>query len=214
MNHCVVCYAWLKMRMMHKKISFNEVEQKLTDIESYLCEVSGNRVVFSFFFPPSKEVYASLSRKFIIRLNYSWAYYLVADPEIIDHVIVTVGHERTHYDLICSGIKNDSSMILRYIEEVYCDFNGVSLLLDKDRKKFIAACEFKRSLKSNDKNSLSHPSWENRIKYAKKYNFDEKLISDIISDSKIEFTEQEIKNLIVDVFEKYSKIHLLPTIEK
>lgn len=100
--------------------------------------------------------------------------------------LMTLGHEVSH------RIEYKSKLPLRprdrkfvdWVNEVHCDFSGAKLMIHSNRRKFIDSVQYKSSIKRNNKDTNSHPSWKRRLEYATEYNFDKKLIERIARDTK------------------------------
>ena len=72
---------------------------------------------------------------------------------------------------------------LSWVQEIYCDFYAAKIIVDSKRKSLIDSINYKMKDKDGTIQGISHPSWNNRLKYAINYNFDEKLIKQIYTDS-------------------------------
>ena len=72
---------------------------------------------------------------------------------------------------------------LSWVQEIYCDFYAAKIIADSKRKSLIDSINYKMKNKDGTIQGISHPSWNNRLKYATNYNFDEKLIKQIYTDS-------------------------------
>ena len=72
---------------------------------------------------------------------------------------------------------------LSWVQEIYCDFYAAKIIADSKRKSLIDSINYKMKDKDGTIQGISHPSWNNRLKYATNYNFDKKLIKQIYTDS-------------------------------
>ena len=80
----------------------------------------------------------------------------------------TINH---HYNLMDSFY---NFRFLSWVQEIYCDFYAAKIIADSKRKSLIDSINYKMKDKDGTIQGISHPSWNNRLKYATNYNFDEK----------------------------------------
>ena len=142
--------------------------------------------------------------------NQSWLYRVVFFDglETNNAFKMTLGHELTHKEndlLPLKGIIYDINgyCFIAWCNKVHADFGAVVKFAELDRNKQIQAMEYKLNLKKDDKPSLDHPSWCQRIEYVKNYDFDEILIRKIAED-----TNCHNEKLIQKVIEHFEPIYL------
>lgn len=213
-------YASIKsIKRMAKKnntIIENDYKQR---ISLFMKEIVSSeiKIKFSSFFL-SGNLGANSSFKNTITLYPRWAYeILINQSERLTNAFrITIGHELTHKEGDLFPLKHGPKFlkVISWINEVHCDFAGAQKMVKCNRDFLVDSCKFKKEKMSSDNEDCSHPSWDKRVKYAESYDFDEKLIRKIISDAGVKPTEYEEEKLVDDVFKKFSRIHLLPTIEK
>lgn len=142
-----------------------------------------------------------------ITFNAAWAARVVLYDSIDTRnaFLITIGHELAHeegdfYQKISS--KSDLKF-LSWINEVHADFRAAELLC-KTRKDLLLAIDYKKSLRENDINAISHPSWNNRRYYVENYDFTNELIRQIANDA-----ESKNDNIINKACNYFTPIHLL-----
>lgn len=176
-------------------------------------ELNENRIVFSFFKNDfSKYLNASANIPKRIIFSYEWAVQLVLSDskEVLNAFTITVGHELTHKrgNMRCIGTKSDKQFI-NWINEVYCDFNASQLMCKGSRELLVRASKYKREmnaprkkkhiLRKPNKDSLTHPSWNQRVKYAENFNFDENLVREIASYLK--YNNEKVIQMVCDYYD-------------
>lgn len=175
------------------------------------------RIKFSNFFL-SDNLGANSSFKNTITLYPRWAYEILTNQSerLANAFRITIGHELTHKEGNLFFLKHGLRFlkVISWINEVHCDFAGAQKMANCNRAFLVDSCKFKKDKLSSDNEDCSHPSWDKRVKYAESYDFDEKLIRKIILDTGVKLNKHEEEKLIADVFKKFSRIYLLPTMEK
>lgn len=82
--------------------------------------------------------------------------------------------------------KADKSFIYQ-LDEVYADFNGILLMLDRDRERALNAinrkADFLNPENLNSSLKPTHPSWDRRIFYVKNFDFNSTLIRWLAADT-------------------------------
>ena len=139
-------------------------------------------------------------------------YYIIASPEWAARLFlfdseatrnaftITIGHEITHLDGDFPNTKltrNDKKFV-NWVNEVHADFGAAEKMVEYNRQKLIDSIIYKRSFKKKrkwNKNYSTHPSWNNRERYARNYDFNDILIEQIKVDTKCKNSElvQKVK---------------------
>ena len=146
------------------------------------------KLVFSWLFDMgSKTLNACALLPGIIIVNSEWAAHLVLfrNPETINAFWATIGHEMTHKDndYVFWEFWTKDKTFVNWINEVHADFGGTIKCLDGKRAYAIRAVSYKKKYKGKkDRDTLTHPSWNKRLEYISKYNFNEALIRKIATD--------------------------------
>ena len=175
-------------RKLQSKRSFSEIEDiLLAEIEKYLtCE---KVIKYNWFWSAgANEPNASATIPGLILINAEWAYRIVIDNDncnMHNAFDMTVCHELTHQenDFFYVGMKKNDVKFVNWINEVHADFGAIQKAFNGKRSYVKDAIEYKLKCKmKKDRDTWSHPSWHRRMNYLQKYNFDEKLISNIAGD--------------------------------
>ena len=139
-------------------------------------------------------------------------YYIIASPEWAARLFlfdseatrnaftITIGHEITHLDGDFPNTKltrNDKKFV-NWVNEVHADFCAAEKMVEYNIQKIIYYIKYKRSFKKKrkwNKNYSTHPSWNNRERYARNYDFNDILIEQIKVDTKCKNSElvQKVK---------------------
>ncbi len=166
------------------------------------------KIKFSWLFDIKPHILNShvFFNKYIV-MNSKWATRLILfnDAETNNAFNITVGHEITHTEnqfcFLKFGIK--SIKFIAWVNELHADFGGAKKMADGSREKLLASIEYKKKLHIDSTDTISHPSWDRRETYARKYDFGPGLVSEIAKD--VGFNDQKI---IDRVCEHYKEIIL------
>lgn len=163
------------------------------DIEAILINAinldfcKNQNIKYSYFFPDKNTIDACISMTKCIRISAMWALHIVKnghDECVMNAFHFSLGHEIAHindYDFYALDFLNRS--VISWINEVHADFKACQLVAHGKREKLVQAIEYKKILKSNDKDCKYHPSWERRLIYAQQENFNNELIEKIAADA-------------------------------
>jgi len=124
----------------------------------------------------------------LILINAEWAARIIIDndnPSMHDAFAMTVNHEITHQenDYFYIDLLSPDGRFINWVNEVHADYGGIHKAFNGDYKRAISAMKYKVSCKKReDKNSRSHPSWEQRMKYVQFQAFNDELIDAIAKE--------------------------------
>lgn len=140
-----------------------------------------------------------LRRNNKILISADWAYELLfADSDIENNFRIVLGHELAHtkkdnaFLLKLPKSKTDKKF-LHWVDEVFADFYGTQIMGESSRFKLEKTIKntikykfgkSKNNARPSLKDTNTHPSWNRRLFYSQKYNFNECLIKKIASDTK------------------------------
>ncbi|MBQ9609603.1 MAG: hypothetical protein IJV15_09210 [Lachnospiraceae bacterium] len=185
----------------------------------------GYKIIFGdFLYDDGYLLNGHSSNKNIIYLSSVWYSHLLLYRHNIDTITafkITIGHEIAHRkfdDSFKKTIKLPLIKSIKYlsllsnIKEVHHDFYGCQLFCDSSKQNLITSSKYKekynrKQTNKEDKSDISHPSWEQRIKYAKYGSFDRGLLNMIAEDTKVSITP-EIEELFDRIMAFYGEIHL------
>lgn len=191
-----------------KKILLKEIK----DIEF----VNPKNIMFDcYLFGNNRKLNACCTLCEVIALNGGWATELVLGRDDVyerkNALRITLGHEMTHlkYNWKCKKKPNADKKFSHWVDEIHADFGAAEIASKCSRKSLISFYEYKlkkqreNDNKYKDKPTIKHPSLEQRMGYAKEYDFDEKLIKQIAKD-----TGCKNKKLIQKSCDVFNTIHL------
>lgn len=127
-----------------------------------------------------------------------WVAHLILFPDEQDTLNAfrsTLGHELTHLEMndipvrVAKSRKASDRRFIRWVNEVHCDFNGMSIAFANDYDKSISAMKYllhHKKLATGlcvEKMSKTHPSRELRLKYITIKRFDSELVAEIAKDA-------------------------------
>lgn len=208
----IFCETKLYLRYIAKSYNLRYDKSFLNVLHQYIDIVKDNgyRLDFHWWRHASlKALYcnAGYRKNSPIVATPGWATKLVFDDsyDTQNAFIMTLGHELTHKenDINPWRYLGRNQTFVAYSNEVHADFGAIVKFAESDRNKQIQAMEYKLNLKKDDKPSLAHPSWRQRIEYVKNYDFDEILIRKIAED-----TNCHNEKLIQKVIEHFEPIRL------
>lgn len=165
---------------------------------------------------------ASSGWPFIISINGIWYAHLFYDIEHEDITLnafkITMGHEYAHkifdslyYSIIKSYVSHDTNahQLTCNIAEVHHDFYGCQIFGNCNQINLISACMYKKKFKNlcGAVDDEVHPTWNERMKYAKYGSFDRNLLYMIAESAKTNYTPT-VEKLINDIYNFYGEIHL------
>lgn len=172
-----------------KKNTGKNIKTIYNDLKTYLdCDkyILNRIYIYYFLLSPNKEN-ANSSIPYIVRINSKWIIELINNynnKELINAFKITIGHELGHKQKHINRLKYLFDLrFLSWVQEVYCDFYGTDLMADGIKANLISSIIYKSKNKNCNKCDSSHPSWNNRLEYAKTGIFNEKLINQIYEDS-------------------------------
>ena len=152
--------------------------------------------------------------RLVITMNYLWALEVVNNYgclETMNALSISIGHESGHINGDFR-YKGKHKALVNWIVEVHNDFYGCALNASYQKNALISSCEYKYRYKKernieDDSKSATHPTWEQRIKYAEYGSFDEELFKMIAEDSNVTITK-DIELLFDKIIDFYGEIHL------
>ena len=163
---------------------------------------------FTFFYDcMTVQESMSLTRTKTIVANPAWAAKLVLlnNSEIETVFLITSGHEMTHNEaeFSTSGFRGKNKKFINWVNEVHADFGGAEKMAQSSKEKLINSISYKIRVKPNNQESSTHPSWKQRMNYAKTGVFNKALIETIA-----EQTGCTNNKLINDISKFYGEIVL------
>lgn len=182
----VVIHICIRAKQFKKKIPKN-YEQILNDYKIKVKE-NGYKLHFSALKDTFPDFVSAAIRGKHIICNSEWAAMLVLcqNPKMKDAFLITLGHEMGHNIQPKKPSKNvigNDRRFLNWVEEVNADFYAAREMVDYRRDRLLSSMKVKIKLKPDNRDEISHPSWERRKEYAENYNFDRKLIERIAEDT-------------------------------
>lgn len=207
---------------IHKKAKENnkEIPKNYLDI-LYNIEKrelpDGIKLKFSWFlgcgnFPNGR---ATNGKKIKINPEYATRFILCHDDKLENSFNQTIGHELTHMERYQEKYKQLTPYRLpikkmkftSWVNEVHADFGGAQKMSDSNRQTLLEVMKYKAEVNPNSENCLSHPSWQQRMDYVKKFDFTSELIEQIAKD--VGYKNQKFINKI-KAYGYYSDIILKP----
>lgn len=139
-----------------------------------------------------------------IKINSAWAIKLLNnlnDEELLNAFAITIGHELGHKEKHINRLYHLPNLkFLSWVQEVYCDFYGTAILAKNEKNKLISSIMYKMKNKNQDYSDTSHPSWNQRLEYARYGQFDDKLIAKIYENSGCK--SEKILSIVLDFYEE------------
>lgn len=180
---------YIKKRAKASNLTYpKDIEDILgKEIQEY---ATSKRIVFYWLWDGGGKVpNASATIPGIIFINAEWAARIVLFPDNEDMhnaFRLTMGHEFTHqendYFFLEPFTKNEK--FVYWVNEVHADFGGIVKAFDGRINPALQAMEYKRKSKiREDRDTFTHPSWERRMYFVRKLDFDEKLIREIAAEN-------------------------------
>lgn len=193
----------VKRKCKEKGISFpDKYEERLQKYSELSPEY---KVYFSAFkgdFEKTLNAYSSHEKTIIF--NCEWAVHLIINKDgVYETFIETLGHEITHkkkwfkvWNLIGSKRR-----FVCWTNEVYADFGSSLEINGVDKSTILTAMQYKlkaktdkklegltgekreKKMKKIDRDTDTHPSWNRRIKYVTKHDFNQNLVRQIAIDT-------------------------------
>ena len=147
---------------------------------------ASKKVIFSWIWDiGGRGLNASATIPGIIVVNAEWAARIALYPEDLnmhDAFRLTMGHEFTHQenDYFFLDPFTINEKFVYWVNEVHADFGGIIKAFGGSVEHGMSAMEYKKKSKiREDKDTYTHPSWERRIYFIKKYDFNKNLIKEI-----------------------------------
>lgn len=202
----IINRIYAKAKLLGNNLSKKEIKNKINHY-SHLPQLKGCKILYDYIFLGFSSLSASSSIYHLIVVSAKWIENVVIydDEKITNAFILTLGHELAHKDGDFIGIcfnSNDRKFI-HWVTEVHHDFAAAKKMVYSSRAKLLESITYKISVKPNNKDTISHPSWFHRKEYVENYDFNEVLIS-LIADK----TKCKNKNLIKKVIKHYTPITL------
>lgn len=201
---------------LHIKLRAQQLKKKIPkDINNIIYSYENNEfkkqsiIIFSLW----KDGFSTILNAKAIDPNYilvspEWATRLILFDNADTHnaFLITLGHEMTHNegDFPETHTHFNDKKFIKWVNEVHADFGAAHKMTSSSRQKLLDSIEYKLSLKKQDNDSTTHPSWERRKGYVENYDFDNKLIKKIALD-----TDCTNSTLINDICNHY-KINEAP----
>ena len=143
---------------------------------------------FSFFYDfITTQESMCLTRTNVIVANPAWASKLILfnNSEIEDVFLITSGHEMTHIkkEFSYRHLKAENRKFVKWVNEVHADFGGAEKMAQSSKEKLINSISYKIRVKPNNQESSTHPSWKQRMNYAKTGVFNKALIETIAEET-------------------------------
>jgi hypothetical protein len=178
---------YIKKRAKELGLPYMEAEPILREAVK-LPFIDNTKIDFSLFLAGDLRQLNAISMwRGLILASAEWAARLVLEPgeEVRNAFIFTMGHEMTHQkkDYFFLGFPTSDKCFVNWVSEAYADFGGAMLAFDGKIEPSIFAMEYKRRNAKNNKDTISHPSWERRIRLVSSGSFDTELIHLIASDT-------------------------------
>ena len=156
------------------------------DYYETLPALNKQKLVFLFLkSSATKQVDISTAFNKSIIANAEWAAQLVlfnSDTKTTNRFLISVGHEIGHNQDFKNNYKKQDKKFVNWVTEVHHDFYASKIMANYSRLKLIEAIQYKITLKPNNIDGKTHPSWKKRLKYVSSYDFDESLIQKIADD--------------------------------
>lgn len=195
---------------IYVKAKRNHIKYANCNSLKHIDAFMNTKIAFSWLFDMgSKTLNACALLPGIIIVNSEWAAHLVlfGTAETINSFKGTIGHELTHQDkdYVFWEFWTKDKKFVNWINEVHADFGGAVKCLESKRQNAIEAISYKKKYKcKKDRDTTSHPSWNKRLEYISKYDFDEILIRKIAA-------EVGCKNqkLIINICSYYAELRLI-----
>ena len=175
----------------HPKLSVNLFLRYLTLKNKDI--LGAMRICFNYSYPLEHTPSASIScdsPQPAVYLNMGWLILLMYKPDELTRNAfrTSLGHEMSHLgDFPYKGYYCKCRKFIRYVNEVYADFNGILLGVNGSLSEGLRCMQFKYDrggFYSRHISDRSHPSWKKRMQYVRKFEkFDEKLIEQIAKDT-------------------------------
>ncbi len=203
----LINHIYNKAKLLGKELSKDEIKNTINQYNS-LPQLKRNKILYDYIFLGFSRLSASATIYQLIMISAKWIEDVVIyhDEKILNAFILTLGHELAHKDGDFTKVYfnyNDRKFI-HWVTEVHHDFSAAEKMACSSREKLLDAITYKIIAKPDNKDAFSHPSWKNRKKYVLQYDFNDKLISEIASN-----TDCTNKKLIKDICDHYQPIFLV-----
>lgn len=177
--------------------------EEILDVYNKLSLVGRNRIKFSFlaFYPTILEANSLIKNK--IYISAEWAATLIFNNNESTRTAfeITIGHELSHKDGDFAILywERESKLLIRkedkkfvnWVTEVHHDFAAAVKMVASSKEKLLASMDYKISVKPNNEDNVTHPSWKRRKEYVeyidpvteKTGEFSEALVNKIAKDT-------------------------------